>query len=181
MLPQTQRDPKRPRLLSAESLWNTLDSSRSPLRYVFLAWPVATFPALALGSIIDLVAPGFGTHPPSKALSLALTAWVIGVAPAIETGLMVIVSYLLRLALPRYKKSQILLLALSAAIAHSIDDSWLRAVLVIWPFLIYSAALISWRKRSTSTAFFVATAIHSLHNATVVAVGALLLTRSHAP
>ena len=94
---------------------------------------------------------------------------------------MVIVSYFLRLALPRYEKLQIFLLALVAALAHSINDSWLRAVLVIWPFWVYSAALISWRKRSPSTAFFVATSVHTLHNATVVAAAALLLLKSHAP
>lgn len=176
----TQRDPKRLRLLSAELLWNPLDASCSPLRYVVLAWPVATLPALALGSIVDFVAPELGTHAPNQPLSLPLVAWAIGVAPALETGLMVIISYLLRLTLRRYEKSQIFILAVVAALAHSINDSWLRAVLVIWPFCIYSAALISWRKRSTHTAFFVATSIHSLHNATIVAVVALLL-RFHAP
>jgi hypothetical protein len=180
MLQLSQRDPKRSPPLGAESLWSSLDTSGSPVRYALIAWPVATVPALALGAIIDLVAPEFGTHPPHEALSVALTAWVIGIAPVLETGIMVIVSYLLRLVLPRYEKLQILFLALAAALAHAVNDTWLRAILVIWPLLIYSAALISWRKRSTSTAFFVAASIHSLHNATVVAVGALLLVRPHA-
>lgn len=141
-----------------------------PAAYVWRAWLVATIPALLF--FLVLVAIGVDTLRP-RALDVALAGYSVLIAPLLETALMLALALLLELMIPRRERIRILLLAATCALAHRFGGSWQQVIASAWPFLVYSATLTAWLKRSSRDAFVLTALVHSLYNATFFAVGAL--------
>ena len=80
---------------------------------------------------------------------------------------------LLTLMIPRQTRVQIVLLAAICAVAHKFGGGWQQVIASFWPFLIYSATLTMWLKRSGRDAFVLTAFVHALYNATFFGVGAL--------
>ena len=148
---------------------------RSPLKAIALGWPMATLPALVLaflaGSLVGADSqPSFGTVN-----GLVVFAIVV-VAPVIETLIMALALEVLIFLLARLKQPQWFAIPLSAlgwAIAHSLQaPAW--GLVIWWPFLIFSALYMAWRKRSYAWALAIPMAVHALNNA----IPALLLLRN---
>ena len=80
---------------------------------------------------------------------------------------------LLSLVIPRQSRVQIVLLAMICAVAHLFGGGWRQVIGSFWPFLIYSATLTTWLKRSGRDAFVLTAFVHALYNATFIGVGAI--------
>ena len=158
-----------------------LDVSGSRLRYVLVAWPIATVPGLLLFPLLLLVHAEVPA-PHIEDPQMALARWLFGaviLAPPIETGLMLLVYYLLHFLFWRGRVLRVLVLAVLAAVTHAFSEGgWVHAAVVFWPFLVMSVALAAWKERKVRDAFVVVTAIHALDNATLGAIllAAFLLT-----
>lgn len=140
--------------------------------YALRAWLIATVPSLLY--FLALVSFGADSlRPPAGALDAAYAAYSILVAPLLETALMFPLASLIKLAVPRHGRIQILLLATICALAHKFGGGWQQVLASFWPFLIYSVTLTTWLKRSRGTAFVLTALVHALYNATFFAVGAL--------
>ena len=136
--------------------------------YAVKGWLVALVPSLVIAASVSIAggAPQGGlAEPPPLFLLLSVV-----VAPLAETLLMILpLLALRRLAGPG---PAVLLNALLWAALHSlIEPIW--GLVVWWPFLILSIAMLAWRQRGLLAAIAVVTAIHTLQNATA-AVLALL-------
>ena len=133
--------------------------------YAFKAWLLALGPSLVIAGIVASAggAPQGGlAEPPPRFLLLSVL-----VAPLAETLLMILpLLALQRLAGPG---PAVLLNALLWAVLHSlIEPIW--GLVVWWPFLILSIAMLAWRERGLLAAIAVVTAIHTLQNATAAAL-----------
>ena len=82
-------------------------------------------------------------------------------------------AHLLTLLIPRQTRVQIVLLATICALAHLFGGGWRQVIASFWPFLIYSATLTTWLKRSGRDAFVLTAFVHALYNATFIGVGAI--------
>jgi hypothetical protein len=152
------------------------DASGSPVRYVLLAWPLATMPMLVVLPVISAVAHRVGVPVPSLGLTPLLIALAIGLAPWLETLIMFILNFALRKVVRLSESPRVFVLALAMALTHASNGLWVRPLFVLWPFYVYSAALVSWQRRSNGTAFWIVTALHGLGNLTVVTL--VLMTES---
>jgi hypothetical protein len=150
----------------------TSGASASRTGYVLRAWLVAVVPSLLY--FLALVAIGANSlRPPSGAPGAAFAAYSILAAPLLETALMLPLASLLALVIPRQTRMQIVLLAAICALAHKFGGGWQQVIASFWPFLIYSATLTKWLKRSGRDAFVLTALVHALYNATLFVVGAL--------
>jgi hypothetical protein len=138
-------------------------------RYIVRAWLLALGPALALVQVVAVMLPGRG--PDFSGISPDfLILYGIFVAPMIETALMALALVLLeRVATPAAAVigSAILWACLHAA------DSIAQALVVWWPFLVFSTAFVVWRRRSAAVGYLVAVTIHALYNAALFGIGAI--------
>ena len=140
--------------------------------YVLRAWLVAVVPSLLY--FFALVAIGADTlRPPAGALDATFAGYSILAAPLLETALMLPLASLLTLIIPRRPRVQIVLVAMICALAHLFGAGWRQVIASFWPFLIYSATLKTWLKRSGRDAFVLTAFVHALHNATFFGVGAI--------
>jgi len=80
---------------------------------------------------------------------------------------------LLTRIIPRQPRVQIVLLAMVCALAHLFGGGWRQMIASFWPFLIYSATLTTWLKRSGRDAFVLTAFVHALYNATFISVGVI--------
>lgn len=133
-------------------------------RYVVRAWVIAVVPSLALFGI--RVAMGSASlRLPDGAINLPFAAYSIMGAPLLETALMVPLAWWLARTVSGMGWRCFTLAAI-AACAHLVGGGWWNAAITFWPFVIYSAALFAWRRRSLRAAYRVTTLIHALYNAT---------------
>lgn len=148
------------------------DIDAGPARYVLRAWLIATLPSLALfGARVALGSASLSL--PAVGDPVALAAYSILVAPFVETALMFPVALLLGLLPGSSDWPRVLALAALAALAHGFGGSAWQVAAAFWPFVVYSAALFAWRRRSNRDALMVTSAIHALYNATFFLVGGL--------
>lgn len=140
--------------------------------YAWRAWLVATVPSL-LYFFVRVFVGADSLRPPAWTLDPTIAGYSILGAPLIETALMLPLASLLALTIPRHRRAQIALLALICALAHKIGGGWPQVFASLWPFLVYSATLISWMTRSRRDAFVLTASVHALYNATFFAIGAL--------
>ena len=141
-----------------------------PARYVAKAWALMIAPSLVLSFVVGNLLPQAGqpdfnveaVGPGTTALLLVLFA------PVVETLILLpIVLFLQRLfgAGPAAVGAAILW-----GIAHSLQASaW--GLIVWWPFLVMSIALMTWRERGLWRAVGLVMIVHALQNA----FGAVLL------
>jgi len=155
------------------------DATSSRTSWVLGAWFIAVSPSL----FYLLVLAGTGTHashPPSGAIDVAFAGYSILVAPLLETALMLALARLLELMIPERRRMRIVLLAVTCALAHGIGGGWHQVLASAWPFLIYSIVLVTWLVRSALAAFALTALVHSLYNATLFLVGALMVLQASA-
>lgn len=132
-------------------------------RYVAKAWALALGPSLLLGVLSGLLFPGLARPDfPMEIGAPMLLFLLVVVSPALETLILLpIVLVLNRLLGPG---AAVAASALLWAGAHSLQAAgW--GLVVWWPFLIMSIALLAWRKRGLWPAIGVTIAIHALQNA----------------
>ena len=140
--------------------------------YVLRAWLVAVVPSLLY--FIALVSIGADSlRPPGGTLDATYAGYSILAAPLLETALMLPLASLLTFIVPRQPRVQIVLLAMICALAHLFGGGWRQVIASFWPFLIYSATLTTWLKRSGRDAFVLTAFVHALYNATFCGVGAI--------
>jgi len=138
-------------------------------RFVLKALPLSLIPSLGLGLAFGLIFPGLpGPDFPAETGTALLLFLLVVVSPVVETMILLLMVLVLR----RLAGSgpAVVASALLWAGAHS----WQAAawgLVVWWPFLLMSIALLTWRERGLWTAFAVAVSIHALQNA----AGAALL------
>lgn len=134
------------------------------------AWLLAFLPSLALFGVRLAVGDAtFGVALAPDAAGFA--AWSILAAPFIETALMVPLAIALR-AVPLHSDTpRILALAALAALAHGFGGSAWQVAAAFWPFVVYSAAMFAWRRKSWNDACLVTALIHMLYNGAFFAVG----------
>ena len=136
------------------------------------AWLAAVVPSL-LGFFALVSIGADSLRPPAGALDAAFAGYSILAAPLLETALMLPLASLLTLIIPRQARLQIALLTMVCALAHLFGGGWRQVIASFWPFLIYSATLTTWLKRSGRDAFALTTLVHALYNATFFGVGAI--------
>jgi membrane protease YdiL (CAAX protease family) len=168
-LPNLPDLPGRPAYLALlpEFLFRT-DELKS--RYLLKAWVLALLPSLVLSALVASLLPDAGQpdFAPEKVGMPYLVFLLVVVSPIIET----LVLAPLVLVLNRFLGAgpAVVLSALLWAAAHSLEASaW--GLVIWWPFLIMSIALLTWREAGLWTAIAMVVAIHMLQNA----FGAVLL------
>ena len=154
------------------------NGSGSRLRYVLIAWLIATVPTLLLMPLFYTAKVMLNVEVPRISLTYGFAVAALVAAPLIETGLMLIVYYLLGLLIWRSRVLRALVLATLAAMAHVWSfGGWLHVIGVAWLFVVLSVALAAWVEHRARDAFVVVTGIHLLHNAAVLTIAALLAAR----
>ncbi len=140
------------------------------VRYTLAAWIIAVVPSLALFAA-RVAFGGASLQMPEGAGIAGFAAYSIVVAPLIETMVMVPLALALR-ALPGDSDwPRVFALAALAALAHGFGGTAWQVAAAFWPFVVYSAALFAWRRKSLNDAYLVTTLIHMLYNATFFAIG----------
>lgn len=156
---------------SGMSPWRALqDLDAGHVRYAGRAFLLAFVPSLVFFAV--RVAMGSATLGGELAQGIAgFAAWSIVAAPLVETALMVPLAIALRALPVRNDAPRILALAALAALAHGFGGSGWQVAAAFWPFVVYSAALFAWRRRSWNDAYLVTALIHMLYNGAFFAVG----------
>jgi hypothetical protein len=135
-----------------------------PARYVAKAWLLAMVPSLLLSGIVGLLLP-HAARPdfnPAESGPVWLTFLLVFVSPAGETLILAPLVYLLNRWLG--PGPAVVTSALLWAGAHSAAAaSW--GLIVWWPFLVMSVALLTWRSEGLAKALLLVFAIHALQNA----------------
>ena len=168
-------------------------------RYVVKAWLLALLPSILLATAVSLVAPDAQIHlptgdvvnghgllgqdggvaPDAQRVDIPLRGnmlpvmivLLVAVGPLLETLLMTPVV----LGVNRVAGAgpAVVVNAMLWGIVHSLQRPvW--GLVVWWPFLILSIALVTWRARGIGTAILIVTCIHGLQNS-VTAVLLLLM------
>lgn len=169
----TEAVPARPRLLSFLPAF-LFRNDVGAAGYVLRAWPVALIPTMLLGIFVGLLAPE------AQAPAIAVQGWfpfvmVVFGAPAIETLLMA--PPLLLLARFLRAAQAAIGSALLWAVLHSLAaPAW--GLVIWWPFLILSVAMLTWRERGVLPMLAIVAAIHALHNSVPAALMLLAMGAS---
>ncbi len=145
-----------------------------PAAYIVKAWLLALLPSLALAAAVGSVAPP-GTQTPDIEVqgSMPLLLLIV-IGPFLETLILAVMALVLNRLVGA--GPAVVLCAILWGIAHSFGAPvW--GLIVWWPFLIFSVALLAWRGRGILLAIVVVTVIHGLQNATA---GLLLLASGQA-
>jgi membrane protease YdiL (CAAX protease family) len=137
------------------------DTGHSKPAYVVKAWLLTLLPSLALAGLLQLVAPD-APQPDFGGTGIAIFLLLVLFAPVLETFLMMPPLLLLN----RFfgEGPAIIGSGLLWGLAHS----WAVAIwglVVWWPFLVFSAIILAWRKRSLATGMVLVICIHALQNA----------------
>ena len=136
------------------------DLSHPKVRYVLKTWLLTLLPSLALAGIVSMIVgeaegPDFGR--PTWLLLFALVVF----APVVETLIMVPPLLVLnRLFGPT---PAVILSAAGWGVAHSLEAPvW--GLIIWWPFFVFSAILLIWRRKSLMTGMLLVMAIHAMQN-----------------
>ncbi len=145
-----------------------------PLPYILKGWVLALLPSLALSVLAGLVASPTAEIPDIPVQGSSSLLLLIVVGPLLETLILLpMVLGFRRLLGPG---PAVLLGALLWAIGHSLAAP-IWGLVVWWPFLLFSIAILTWRDRGLLPTVAVVTTIHGLQNATA---GLLLLVQGQA-
>ena len=145
-----------------------------PLPYILKGYLLALLPSLALSMLAGLVASPAAEIPDIPVQGSTSLLLLIVVGPLLETLILLpMVLGFRRLFGPG---PAVLLGALLWAIGHSLAAP-IWGLVVWWPFLLFSIAILTWRDRGLLQTVAVVTTIHGLQNATA---GLLLLVQGQA-
>ena len=129
-------------------------------RYLLRAWLLAFVPSIILSWLVAMALPA-AEGPPLVIDGAAAVAIVVLFAPFVETLIMVPPLLLLnRLLGPG---PAVLGSAIGWGIAHSLAAP-IWGLVIWWPFLILSIAMLTWRQQGLVTAILMVFAIHALQN-----------------
>jgi membrane protease YdiL (CAAX protease family) len=135
-------------------------------RYVAKAWALTLLPSLGLALLVGLVAPQ-SQRPDIAITGPRMIFFVTVFAPLLETLLMTPPLLLLNRfagAGPAVVGS-----ALLWGVVHGLQAPvW--GLVIWWPFLIFSIALLTWRERGIGVAMLMVAAIHGLQNSVPAAL-----------
>ena len=145
-------------------------------RYVARAWVLALLPSMALAIVVGLLAPRMD-RPEIAVNGPLMIFFLTVVGPLFETLLMVPPLFLLnRFAGPG---PAVVGSAILWGIVHGLQAPvW--GLVIWWPFLIFSIAMLTWRARGLGIAILMVAAIHGLQNS-VPAVLLLVASGAGAP
>ena len=143
------------------------EADRVKSRYVARTLALTLLPSLALSSLLGLLLPKAEAPDLETQGHVALLLIVVA-APLIETLIMGAILLVLARFLPAGAAA--LASAFLWAGAHSLSAP-IWGLVVWWPFLVFSAAFLTWRRHSLLAAFGIVTVVHALQNGT----GMLLL------
>ena len=132
-----------------------------PERYIGKAWLTVFLPSTVLVVLVGLAAPA-ASHPDIHLEGLVDLLLIVVIGPILETLVMILpLLGLNRLLGPG---PAVLGSALLWGILHSLSvPTW--GLVVWWPFLIMSIAMLTWRRRAgLGMAIVVVFAIHALQN-----------------
>jgi hypothetical protein len=141
-------------------------TDRVKARYVAKAWALSLVPSLTLAILIGLVAPQ--AEPPDiKIGGATMFVFVVLIGPLLETLLMIPPLLLLnRFAGPG---PAVVGSAILWGIVHGLQaPTW--GLVIWWPFLIFSIAMLTWREQGLGVAVPMVTAIHGLQNSVPAAL-----------
>ena len=124
------------------------------------AWPLVLLPSMLLSALVNFAMPAAEAPAISVATPRLIFMLVLG-APLIETLIMLVP--LLVLARLFGAMPAAVLSAIGWGIAHSLAAP-IWGLVVWWPFLIFSIALMVWRRRSLVAGYFIVSAVHALQN-----------------
>jgi membrane protease YdiL (CAAX protease family) len=142
-----------------------------PLSYILKGYLLALLPSLALSMLAGLVASPTAEIPDIPVQGSTSLLLLIVVGPLLETLILLpMVLGFRRLFGPG---PAVLLCALLWAVGHSLAAA-IWGLVVWWPFLLFSIAILTWRDRGLLQTVAVVTTIHGLQNATA---GLLLLVQ----
>lgn len=135
-------------------------------RYVMRAWVLALLPSLALAVVAGLLAPQ-SDRPDIAIDDTTKVLLVIAIGPLIETLLMIPPLLLLNRFFgpgPAVVGS-----ALLWGLFHGLQ-ALVWGLVIWWPFLIFSIAMLTWRAQGLGLAVLIVTAIHGLQNSVPAAL-----------
>jgi hypothetical protein len=141
-------------------------------------WLFCTVPTIALVGCFKWLAPSLFPSSVDRASYFLSAPKLVGSVtwgPALETVFLGALILFLRKVVGTDRSMSIILLsaAICAAI-HSLD--WIGwGLFVFWPFVIFAVAFARWEPRGLVPAFFVAFAVHALHNGTALLVTAIAI------
>ena len=135
-------------------------------RYVARAWAVTLVPSLVLAILVGLLAPQ-ADRPDIRVDGPQMILLITVLAPLVETLLMIPPLLLLNRfagAGPAVVGS-----ALLWGVVHGLQAPvW--GLVIWWPFLIFSIAMLTWRANGLGIAILLVTAIHGLQNSVPAAL-----------
>jgi hypothetical protein len=137
-----------------------LREPRRPLLAILLGWAFAFLPSLLLSWASQTLLPGLAKPEFTASTPLPIFALVV-FAPVVETLIMgSVLSVLLRVMPPA---AGVVASAIGWGIAHSLmAPIW--GLTIWWPFLIFSALFVVWRRQGWWLAAGLVASVHALHN-----------------
>jgi hypothetical protein len=132
----------------------------SPIAYILKAWPLVLLPSMLLSALVNFALPSAQAPDVSVATPQLIWMLVLG-APLIETAIMLVPLLILNRLFGAMPAA--VLSAIGWGIAHSLAAP-IWGLVVWWPFLIFSIALIVWKERSLIAGYFIVSAVHALQN-----------------
>lgn len=141
-------------------------------QYVITGWLVATLPMLGCALLVQIVLEMMagGRHgltitnvTPSRLGPVFDLINLTVLTPWLETAVLVAGLETLR-RFSADPRRVVLASACAWAVVHAAVGHWLWGLLVLWGFIVYSAAYLVWRARSRWKGFAAAFLIHGLNN-----------------
>ena len=142
-----------------------------PLSYILKGWLLALLPSLAIAALAGSLASPAAEVPDIPVQGSTSLLLLIVVGPLLET--LILVPMVLGLRRLLGGGPAVLACALLWAVGHSLAAP-IWGLVVWWPFLLFSIAILTWRDRGLLETIAVVTTIHGLQNATA---GLLLLAQ----
>ncbi|HEY0626189.1 MAG TPA: hypothetical protein VGD10_05590 [Allosphingosinicella sp.] len=136
------------------------DTDHSKPAYILKAWLLCLIPSLALAGIVTGLAP----EPPSPDFGgsgMAIYLLLILFAPVVETLLMTPPLLILNRLLG--ETAAVIGSAILWGVLHSSREP-LWGLIIWWPFLIFSAVILAWRKKDVFTGMLLVIAVHAMQN-----------------
>jgi hypothetical protein len=142
-----------------------------PLSYIVKGWLLALLPSLAMSWVVGLFASPTAEIPDIPVEGSISLLLLIVVGPLLET--LILLPMVLGFRRLFGSGPAVLLGSLLWAIGHSLATP-IWGLIVWWPFLLFSIAVLTWRDRGLFQTVAVVTTIHGLQNATA---GLILLAQ----
>jgi len=144
------------------ALWRSLfDNTQHPARYLTRALLVDLPVTLTIGVLVYLVAPAHGPDFSKQSLPALLFGLCV-LSPVVETLMMTLLFFVLRLVVRRFTHLAMLSTFCWAGLHSLSAPVW--GLAVFWPFLILSICYLTWEAKSRRHAIYLTALLHACHN-----------------